>query len=131
MIKLLKHSTHLHTLFITICVITIFSKHLLQTNHIDSEVLMGANAILYLISLVSMNLQIKGMENSNPNVFIRSVMGSMMVKMFIVVIAVFIYVALSGNQFNKRGIFISLFFYLLYLATEVYVLMKLNNQKNA
>ena len=71
------------------------------------------------------------MKNANPNVFVRSVMGSMMIKMFIVVGVVFAYVAFSGGHYNKRGVFISLFFYLIYLAVEVYAVMKLNNQKNA
>jgi hypothetical protein len=84
-----------------------------------------------MISLISLNLQIKGMKNANPNVFVRSVMGSMIIKMFVVVGVVFAYVSLSGDHFNKRGIFISLFFYLIYLAVEVYSLMKLNKQKNA
>ena len=99
--------------------------------NIDVEVLQGANAILYILSLITLNLQIKAMKNTNPNVFIRSVMGSMIIKMFIVVAIVFAYTILSGDHFNKRGIFISLFFYLIYLAVEVYSLMKLNKQKNA
>ncbi len=131
MIKLFKHASHLYFVFILIQIITIFSKQLLQTYHIDYGVLMGSNVLLFAISLISINLQIKGMKNANPNVFIRTVMGSMMIKMFIVVIAVFIYVAAIGNNFNKRGVFISLLLYLVYLAAEVYDLMKLNNQKNA
>ena len=133
MIKLFKQSSHLFTVFIIIGVILIFFKEFVKRNHIDIDVvvLQGANAILYLLSLISINWQIKGMKNNNPNVFIRTVMGSMMVKMFIVVTVVLAYAMLSGNNFNKRGVFISLFLYLIYLATEVYALMKLNNQKNA
>ena len=133
MIKLFKQSSHLFTVFIIIGVILIFFKEFVKRNHIDIDVvvLQGANAILCLLSLISINWQIKGMKNNNPNVFIRTVMGSMMVKMFIVVTVVLAYAMLSGNNFNKRGVFISLFLYLIYLATEVYALMKLNNQKNA
>jgi len=132
MTKLFKHS-YLFSVFIIIGVISFFLKEFVKRNHIniDVEVLQGANVILYLLSLISINLQIKGMKNTNPNVFIRSVMGSMMIKMFIVVAIVFAYTILSGDHFNKRGIFISLFFYLIYLAVEVYSLMKLNKQKNA
>jgi hypothetical protein len=133
MIKLFKKSSHLFSVFIIIGVISIFLKEYVKRNHIniDVEVLQGANAILYILSLITLNLQIKAMKNTNPNVFIRSVMGSMMIKMFIVVAIVFAYTILSGDHFNKRGIFISLFLYLLYLAVEVYALMKLNQQKNA
>jgi len=133
MFKLFKHSSQLFTVFIIIGVISIFLKEYVKRNHIniDVEVLQAANIILYILSLITLNLQVKAMNNTNPNVFMRSVMGSMMIKMFIVVAIVFAYVILSGNHFNKRGIFISLFFYLIYLAVEVYSLMKLNSQKNA
>jgi len=133
MTKLFKKSSHLFSVFIIIGVISIFLKEYVKRNHIniDVEVLQAANIILYILSLITLNLQVKAMKNTNPNVFMRSVMGSMMIKMFIVVAIVFAYVILSGNHFNKRGIFISLFFYLIYLAVEVYSLMKLNSQKNA
>jgi hypothetical protein len=133
MINLFKKSSHLVSVFIIIGVISIFLKEYVKRNHIniDVEVLQAANIILYILSLITLNLQIKAMKNTNPNVFIRSVMGSMMIKMFVVVAIVFAYAILSGDHFNKRGIFISLFFYLIYLAVEVYSLMKLNNQKNA
>jgi hypothetical protein len=133
MIKLFKKSSHLFSVFIIIGVISIFLKEYVKRNHIniDVEVLQAANIILYILSLITLNLQVKAMNNTNPNVFMRSVMGSMMIKMFIVVAIVFAYAILSGDHFNKRGIFISLFFYLIYLAVEVYSLMKLNSQKNA
>lgn len=133
MTKFLKHSSILSTVFIITGVVLFFLKEYVKRNqiNIDVEVLMAANVILFLLSLISLNLQIKGMKNTNPNVFVRSVMGSMMIKMFIVVGVVFAYVAFSGGHFNKRSIFISLFFYLIYLAAEVYTVMKLNNQKNA
>lgn len=133
MIKFFKHSSHLFSVFIITGVILFFLKEYVRRNNIniDVEVLQGANAILYILSLVTINLQINGMKNSNPNVFIRTVMGSMMIKMFIVLALVFVYATLSGDHFNKRSIFISLFFYLIYLAVEVYTLMKLNKKTNA
>lgn len=133
MTKLFKHSSPLFSVFIIIGVMSIFLKEFVKRNHIniDVEVLQAANIILYILSLITLNLQIKAMKNTNPNVFIRSVMGSMIIKMFIVVAIVFAYTIFSGDHFNKRAIFISLFFYLIYLAVEVYALMKLNKQKNA
>lgn len=133
MTKIFRNSSHLFSVFIILGVILFFAKEFVKRNHvnIDVEVLQFANVILYILGLISINLQIKGMKNTNPNVFIRTVMGSMMIKMFVVVSVIFSYAMLSGNNFNKRGVFISLFFYLIYLATEVYALMKLNKQKNA
>ena len=103
----------------------------LENFHTNTVVLHAGNAILLLIGFLSVLIQVKGMNNSNPHVFIRSVTSGMMVKMLICVIAVFSYVYLSGNNYSKRSIFILLFMYLVYLAVEVAALMKLNKNSKA
>ncbi len=101
----------------------------LKNYHIDSNVLLWSNAMFFIISIISFYIQRNGLQNKNPHVFVRSVMGGMMFKMVICMIAVIAYVYFSGNNFNKRAVFISLFLYLVYLATEVYVVMKMNKKK--
>lgn len=101
----------------------------LKSKGFDIEVLVYANILLMLVSLVAFFLQARALDNKNPNVFIRSVMGGMMMKMFICVIAVFVYVSMAGSTYNKRSLFAALFLYLIYLAIEVGVLMKMNNRK--
>ncbi|MEP7165743.1 MAG: hypothetical protein ABI741_13670 [Ferruginibacter sp.] len=101
----------------------------LKNYHIDSNVLIGANALFFLISIVSFSIQRKGLQNKNPHVFVRSVMAGMMVKMVICIIVVIAYVSFSGTGFNTRAVFIALFLYLIYLATEVFVVMKMNKNK--
>ena len=103
----------------------------LENFHTNTVVLHAGNAILLLIGFVSVLIQVKGMNNSNPHAFIRSVTSGMMVKMLICVIAVFSYVYFSGNNYSKRSIFILLFMYLVYLAVEVAALMKLNKNSKA
>ena len=104
---------------------------MLERNHIDKNVILGANALFFLVSLISFSIQMKGMINKNPHVFVRSVTGGMMVKMAFCIVAVIAYVYLSGPAFNKRGIFISLFLYLVYLSVEVMVVMKMNKKQHA
>ncbi|MEO7049026.1 MAG: hypothetical protein ABI091_27225 [Ferruginibacter sp.] len=99
-------------------------------HHLDNFVLLGANIVFFLIFLLAFFIQKKALENANPNVFIRSVMGGMMIKMFICIIAVMSYVLAAGTSVNKISIFIAMFFYLIYLAVEVMILMKMNKQKN-
>ena len=121
----------LFLLFAFINIIVLFLTATLKNYHIDPAVLLGGNALFFLISILSFFIQRTGLQNKNPHVFVRSVMAGMMLKMVICIIAVIAYVYLSGNTYNKRGIFITLFFYLLYLATEVYVVMKMNKNKKA
>lgn len=101
------------------------------SHNIDNFVLLGANIIFFLIFLLAFFIQKKALKNANPNVFIRSVMAGMMIKMFLCIIAVMAYVVAAGKSVNKISIFIAMFFYLIYLAVEVMILMKMNKQKNA
>jgi hypothetical protein len=117
--------------FMVLLILILLLNGTLTKFHIDSSILHFANAFFFILSLLSFLLQSRSLQNKNPNVFIRSIMGGMMLKMFATVIAVFIYVSINDGVFNKKGLFISLFFYLIYLAIEVKVIMQLNSSKNA
>ena len=106
------------------------TKGLLAKWGIDYNVMVIANLLFFIISLVAFFMQKKALENSNPNVFIRSVMGGMLIRMFVVIIAVVVYRLLAGNNVSKVSVFASMFLYLLYLGIEVAVITKLNRQKN-
>ena len=58
-------------------------------------------------------------------------MGSMMIKMVVLLGAFLVYIIMFGKTVNKPAIYISLGLYLIYLAVEVMIVMKLNKQKNA
>lgn len=98
---------------------------------IDRDVLIIANALLFLTNFIAFFLQRKALQNSNPNVFVRSMMASMLIKMVVLLGAFLAYVVLLGKAVNKPAIYISIFLYLLYLAVEVALVMKLNKQNNA
>ena len=97
---------------------------------IDFYVLFFANDIFFLLSLVAFFMQRKALGNSNPNVFIRSVMGGMLIKMFVTITAVIVYRLIAGNSVSKVSVFSAMFLYLLYLGVEVAIITKLNRQKN-
>ena len=130
MTLLLKKSMPLFLAFILISLAILTSRNFLASFFIDSFLLMCANIFFLIISFISTCLQINAMNNKNPNVFIRMVMVGLMLKMFLTIIAIIIYVVSSGYHYNKRGDFVGLFFYLIYLATEVFTVLKLN-KKNA
>jgi len=107
------------------------SKTLLAKWGIDYNVLIIANIIFFIISLVAFFMQQKALANVNPNVFVRSVMAGMLIKMFVCIVAVIVYRLLAGNNVSKISVFAAMFLYLLYLGAEVAVITKLNRQKNA
>ena len=98
----------------------------------DQDVLIIGNAILFAVTLISFFMARRGIENSNPHAFVRSVMGSIMIKLFICVIAAGIYIAIYKKGLNKPALFICMGLYLVYTFMEVGVLMKmLKERKNA
>lgn len=98
----------------------------------NTEVLIMGNALLCIITIASFFVAKSGLKHKNPNVFVRSVMGSIMVKMFLCVIIAFIYISVNKQGLNKPALFTCMGLYLVYTFTEVYVLMKLAKQgKNA
>jgi FtsH-binding integral membrane protein len=98
---------------------------------ISYPVLLGGNCLFFLISLVVFRMQYMAMFNSNPNVFIRSVMSGMIIKVFGCVLAVVVYYFISKTSFNKPAVYISMVIYIVYLVIEVKTIMKLNKTKNA
>jgi len=97
---------------------------------IDLTILNIANCIFFLLSVLTFFMQRKALENSNPNVFVRSVMGGMLIKMFVTISVVIAYRLIEGNSVSKVSVFSAMFLYLLYLGVEVAVITKLNRQKN-
>lgn len=115
-------------IFAAITVLILALKGFLVHKGFDIYVLLGANTLFFLMGLLVFSLQKKALSNANPNVFVRSVISGMMIKMFACVIAVLAYVVLTGNDYNKRSVFLSLFIYLIYLAAEVAAIMQLNKK---
>lgn len=120
----------LFAIFILVCLLALIFPHFLVNNHIDRWVVLGANTLLFLLSILSFFIQKKGLHNKNPNVFVRSVMSGMMLKMLFCVAAVILYVYASGSGFSKRAIILSLFLYLFYLSAEVFIVSKMNKQQH-
>lgn len=96
---------------------------------IDNNVLIIGNVFLFVITLVSFLISKKGLQNKNPHVFMRSVMGSIMVKMFLAIIAAFIYISIYKKDLNKPALFICMGLYLVYTFLEVSALTRILRNK--
>ncbi len=109
----------------------ILAETLLVKWEIDTDVLKIANILFLLLALVTFFIQQRALQNKNPNVFVRSVMAGMMIKMFTCIIAIFIYWFIMKDKFSKASVIAAMFIYLIYLVVEVMQITKLNRQKNA
>lgn len=118
-------------IFLIINAFLLTSRSLLAKWNMDREVLIGANVLFFIMSLLVFIMQKKALTNTNPHVFVRSVMGGMIIKMLVCIVAVVIYVVTAGKAYNKAAVFASLFLYLIYLTIEVGAIMKLNKRRDA
>jgi hypothetical protein len=96
----------------------------------DRDVLILGNCLIFIITLASFMIAFKGLNHTNPNVFMRSVMASIMIKMFLLVIAAFAYISIYKKGLNKPALFICMGLYLVYTFIEVSVLTKMLKQKS-
>ncbi len=117
--------------FLVLAVVIFVGNFLFNDRGIDYVVVMGGNCLFFLISLFVFRMQYVAMYDKNPQVFIRSVMGGMLIKVFACVAAVIAYYFLSAGTFNKPAVYISMVIYIIYLVVEVKTIMKLNKTKNA
>ncbi|MFN2456717.1 MAG: hypothetical protein ABR502_00810 [Chitinophagaceae bacterium] len=99
--------------------------------NLDTTVLGIGNIIIFLITMASYIVASQSLKSSNPNVFVRTIMGSIMVKLFLCFIVAFIYIAKYKSNVNKPALFICMALYLIYTFMEVSVLSKLLKQQKA
>lgn len=118
-------------IFIICNVFFVAFKAVLTKWGLDDVVLIIANSLFLIINLITLFIQQKALLNTNHNVFIRSVMAGMMIKMFVCIIAIIFYWFIMGPAFSQASVFAGMLLYLIYLAVEVSLVNKLNKQKNA
>lgn len=116
-------------LFIALNAFFIAGKHMLHRWNADQDVLIIGNLLLFSITLVSFLVAQKGLTNSNPHAFVRAVYASTLVKLFLCLIAAFIYIAMYKKNLNKPALFTCMGLYLLYTFLEVSLLTKLLKPK--
>ena len=105
------------------------TKSLLSKWGVDQTVVVIGNLILFLVTSVSFAISYRGLKSANPNAFVRSVYGSVMIKFFVFAIAAFIYIQSAKAAVNKPGLFICMGLYLVYTFLEVSALTKMLRKK--
>ena len=91
--------------------------------------LVVANAILFILTFLGFYIQTKGVRSTNINAFIRGIYSSLLLKMFVIVAAIVVYILVMGGEANKPSILASMGIYLVYTSLEVVQLMKIARKK--
>jgi hypothetical protein len=117
-------------LFVALSGFFVTSRGMLERIGADQEALLIGNLVLFLITLVSYFIATRGLKSTNPHAFVRSVFGSITIKLFACMIAAFIYIATYQKDINKPALFSLMGMYLLYTFVEVGALTRLLKQKS-
>jgi hypothetical protein len=111
--------------FVALNALFISGRNMLNRWNADQEVLIGGNLLLFIITLLSLFIARKGLQNTNSYAFVRSVYSSIILKLFVCMIAAFIYIAVFKKDINKPALFTCMGLYLVYTFIEVSILTKI------
>lgn len=119
-------------IFIITTALFISGRSVLERWNIDQQVLIIGNLILFAVTALSFYFYTRSMGSKNPYAITRLMYGSVLVRMIVCLVAVFVYVSIVGKAMNQGAIFSCLFLYFVYTGVEVAILMKMSKQqKNA
>jgi hypothetical protein len=102
----------------------------LNAKGIDYAVLIYANLILFVLTIIACFIHIKAVKSKNPYAFVRGVTMASFLKLIVIAASVAVYFALSETQ-NIYAVGIAMAFYIAYTIFEVKGAMRLNRDKNA
>ena len=100
----------------------------LSDKGIDPIVLGTANLFLFALSVIIFFMYKKALQNTNPNVFVRSVMGGTLLKLVVIAGASVIYFLSAGKDKSLYAIVAAIALYFIYTFIEVKNAQKLNRE---
>ena len=116
--------------FILINALCLSCANWLDKKNIDHIVLMYANAILFLLTLIACYIHIRAIKNNNPYAFVRGVTLASLMKLLVIVISVAIYF-FSAETKSVYAVITAMALYIVYTLFEVKGAMRINRNRNA
>lgn len=112
---------------ITVCLILSGIIYYLHTQNpkYDMPSLLIGNVALALVSLLSFNIIKRGIKSGNPNAFVRAKMTGTLLKFFICIAILLIYIFVNDRKIDKPSLFLFLGMYVVYSAIEAVPLSKM------
>jgi len=119
-----------HKFTLTVVIVCILLSGLIYYLHTsnpayDFSSLLIGNVALALISLLSFNIIRRGIQSGNPNAFVRAKMTGTMLKFFICIAILLIYIFVNDRKVHKPSLFLFLGMYAVYSAIEAVPLSRM------
>lgn len=105
-------------LFLVVTAVSVFMKDKFSAWNIDYLVVLGANTLLFLLSVLSLVLHIRALTKPNPQVFVRTVMLANIIKLLGLAAAALIYISVAKKSTSANAVFAGLFLYIVYTWVE-------------
>jgi hypothetical protein len=115
-------------LFILVNVVVFVFKPYLEQQGFGILFLLVANLVLFLLGFLGFLIQVKALNSTNINAFIRGVYSSLLLKVFIIIIVLGSYLFINKGKINKPALFTSMGLYIFYTILEVIQLMKISRK---
>jgi len=117
--------------FLIINALTIVGGQKIAAWGMKQDVLIVANILLFLFSLIGLLLQLNASKNPNPNAIVRAVMAGMGLKLIGFGAALLIYLSMVGKDKSVYSVYAALGLYVIYTWIEVRLFLRQNPKKNA
>ena len=132
MTKLKLSNTYLPLVFIFVFVnaLCVIFNNKLDGWSINHLVLQAANLLLFLLMIGSAYLHIKAFYKTNPQAFLRSVLGATVLKLFVIAGAALIYMLVAGENKSIYAVLAGLVLYVVYTFVEMRGILKMNKHEN-
>lgn len=113
------------SVFVLVTGFSIALQSRLEANTINPAVVLGANTLLFLFSLVNIYFQKKNINNANQSAVIRGVMVGTFLKLMGLAAAALIYLIAAGSGRSVNAVFIGMGLYIVYTWLEVRISLRL------
>lgn len=117
--------------FIIVNLVVWLIKSFLIRYGFDINFILAANCLLFVMSICSSLIFLKAIRSLNVQAFIRGIYTSMLLKLFVCMISISIYLIMLHGSINQPALFTSMALYILYTTLEVSASMKAVRNKDA
>jgi len=123
-----RYFAELLTLFTGIGLLLFSTKEIQLKYQFDQVVLWAGHVLLFLLTVLSLFLHLRGASDKNAQAFFRSVYSSMILRMFGVVLAIIIYASVAGASVNRPSLLLCAGLYFIYMFYEIGIVFRLLKQ---
>ena len=116
-------------LFFLVALASLWMGGRLEAWGFDPRVLFAGNLFLYLLTMASWFLLVKGMKAKDTAGFLGSFYGSFLMKFLLVAVVAFAYLSSVRENVNKPSLFTCMGLYLVYMALETRAVLSTSKRK--